>query len=708
MILKQKKSFFWLFTYFLFILSLSAQAGSILHLRSGRIQLGAPGSADTIPALEKSRAEYSRIFQFKSQITPDDRKILESQGLRIARYLPEDAYVVLGSAQQLSQSSLILSARLQGESPVRPEWKIGKEILRTEQVDRSTLWIVSLYPKASVASAVESIKVIPDLTALPIASEDLAVRGSWAAIQRVTSIPEVEWVQPVPSFVTFMLALDGSTPAPSPVPPALTGFESGTRIMGFEKAWERGFHGEGQILAMADTGVDTGVLSTLHRDLLGQVTQGYAMGIGSKAWNDPQGHGTHVCGSVIGNGTVSDGAIRGGAYQAKMIASGLWSPIMNNISFPTNFDYLMGTPFKEGARVHTNSWGNPANLGIYDTFAMRVDEVMWNYPELLIIFAAGNSGQDLNLDGRIDEGSVSSPGTAKNVLTVGASENYLLEGGNQKKLKDLREGDKKWGVPPLADDILSNNPDGLAAFSSRGPTRDGRLKPEIVAPGTNIVSTRASDPATSTLWGPYNDHYVYAGGTSMATPLTAGAAGVARQYLVQSRRLATPSAALVKAVLLHTAKDLYPGQYGLGPKQEIPVKRPNVHEGYGRVDMELLTRLAQETQMFDSKAGVGSGESIELTSIQLERGQKIRATLSYTDAPASPGAEAALVNNIDLELEEVASGKVSSLRDSVNNSEMLELSGLAPGQYRLRVVGKNVPQGKNGKQPFAVIVSQLD
>src|SRR5262249_10882903 len=161
--------------------------------------------------------------------------------------------------------------------------------------------------------------------------------------------------------------------------------------------------------------------------------------------------------------------------------------------------------------------------------------------------------------------------------------------GIQNKLGDLRDGSKKWGVEPLKSDTISNNPNGLACFSSRGPTKDGRIKPEIVAPGTNIVSTRSRQPKASPLWGEYDANYVYAGGTSMATPLTAGAAAVVRQYLTQTRGISAPTGAMIKATLMHTATDLFPGQYGMGAGQELPTQRPNIHEGYGRVNVDFAT-----------------------------------------------------------------------------------------------------------------------
>src|SRR5206468_8087123 len=149
-------------------------------------------------------------------------------------------------------------------------------------------------------------------------------------------------------------------------------------------------------------------------------------------------------------------------------------------------------------------------------------------------------------DGVIDPDSLLAPGTAKNVVTVGASENLRETGGFS-------------GVPwllfsfcyatqPIATDLPSDNIDGMAAFSSRGPADDGRVKPDIVAPGTNIVSARSHYPGAGTLYGPYetNANYVYSAGTSMATPLAAGAGVLAPQWLTL-HGIADPSGASVKA-----------------------------------------------------------------------------------------------------------------------------------------------------------------
>ncbi|HML25369.1 MAG TPA: S8 family serine peptidase, partial [Methanomethylovorans sp.] len=89
---------------------------------------------------------------------------------------------------------------------------------------------------------------------------------------------------------------------------------------------------------------------------------------------------------------------------------------------------------------------------------------------------------------------------------------------------------------------------------------DGRIKPDIVAPGTFIISTRSSVSDTEG-WGAVNEDYIYMGGTSMATPIAAGGLALIRQNYVDNLNV-TPSAALLKATVINGASDMQPGQYG--------------------------------------------------------------------------------------------------------------------------------------------------
>jgi subtilisin family serine protease len=249
----------------------------------------------------------------------------------------------------------------------------------------------------------------------------------------------------------------------------------------------------------------------------------------------------------------------------------------------------------------------------------------------------------------------------------------------------------------------------MAVFSSRGPTADGRLKPEVVAPGTNIVSVRSKHPKAKPedSWGIYDDNYLYMGGTSMATPLTSGAMAVVRQYLV-SKLGNSVSAAMLKATVANTAEDLFPGQFGTRASgQEQPTRRPNNHEGWGRVN--LATLVADRTiALYDEHAGLATGQQ-KGYAVDVHAGQALRVTMSYTDAPGTASAARTLVNDLDVKVVDSAghtyfpNGK--SAKDDVNNTEEVDLLNAAPGSYQVIVSGANIPQGKNGAQPYALVIS---
>ncbi len=251
--------------------------------------------------------------------------------------------------------------------------------------------------------------------------------------------------------------------------------------------------------------------------------------------------------------------------------------------------------------------------------------------------------------------------------------------------------------------------EGMALFSSRGPTADGRNKPDIVAPGTNILSARSKDrrinptnPAP-TMWGVYNAEYVYAGGTSMATPITAGAAALVREYLIKGKSIANPSAAIIKGLLMHTAHDLFPGQFGTGEKQEVQ-NRPNSVEGFGRVDMNAATNLGEETIILDNSTGVATNESAPSLVVTVGTTGYFMATLNYTDAPAAASAARTLVNDLDFEVIH-PNGTITQSIDNKNTTQMVELKNLPMGQYRVNIKGINVPSGRNGRQPYALVAT---
>ena len=346
-----------------------------------------------------------------------------------------------------------------------------------------------------------------------------------------------------------------------------------------------------------------------------------------------------------------------------------------------------------------------ADAGSYGIDSRAADGFVWEHPEMLVVAAAGNAAVDLNpADGVVDAGSVGSPATAKNALSVGAAE------GRRDVSRVWRDSwPEDFAVEPIALDRMSqaDGPQGMAAFSGRGPCADGRFKPDLVAPGTFIAIPRPADLADAG-WGVADDtNFVFVGGTGVAAEQVADAARQARQWLADARGIFSPSAALVKALLIAGARDLAPGQYGAGAKQEIPQLRPNFVQGAGRLDLARALQ-AGKGEIFDLYDGqtlaAGAAETYELNAGQA--GGRVVLVLVYSDYPASPAAGRALVNDLDLTVT-TPSGTVLHPNgragpDDVNNVEMIEFEADEAGAYLARVEARAVPMG--GGQPYALVV----
>lgn len=339
------------------------------------------------------------------------------------------------------------------------------------------------------------------------------------------------------------------------------------------------YEGAGEVIAVADTGFDAGSTVSPHPAFTGRVTRLYDLGRPGKT-DDPDGHGTHVCGSAVGDGNSASmgGAIQGTAPQATLVVQSLIDPSGGLSGIPADLTDLFEPPYRDDhARVHTSSWGAVTPGLPYGQRSREIDDFVWNHPDLVICFSAGNSGTDRDGDGIVNLKQVGLEAAAKNCITVGACEsdrpNIELTYGS------IRPSD--FPKSPIHNDPMANHPEGMAAFSSRGPTREGRFKPDIVAPGTSILSAHSHHaPAASTLFGSSSDpDYFFESGTSMATPLVAGCAAVLRETLVKNG-ISTPSAALVKALLINGAVELA-GQYN--PSEAGP--SPNNNSGFGRVNL---------------------------------------------------------------------------------------------------------------------------
>lgn len=401
------------------------------------------------------------------------------------------------------------------------------------------------------------------------------------------------------------------------------------------------FEGEGQIVAVADTGFDRGSTTDVHPAFQGRVARLYDLGRPGNT-NDPAGHGTHVAGSVLGDGNSATLGlrIRGTAPRARLVLQSVLDRSGELGGLPFDLNDLFRPPYQDdGARVHTNSWGSPSRriAGVYNDNAKEVDQFVFRNRDCVICFSAGNEGSDGNANGQVDGTSITPPATAKNCITVGASENdrpmfTLTYGGGWPS---------DFPAEPIASDRVSNNPEGMVGFSSRGPTRNLRIKPDVVAPGTFILSTRsrATQDEGWALSG--DDLFYFMGGTSMATPLVAGCAALVREFLIKERGLQRPSAALVKAMLINGARDIT-GQYLPSEASAIP----NSAEGFGRIDMRATIgpfATGETLTISDENTALDTGQQESHTVDVPANARLLKVTLVWTDPPSE-----ALQNDLDL------------------------------------------------------------
>ncbi len=465
--------------------------------------------------------------------------------------------------------------------------------------------------------------------------------------------------------------------------------------------------GDGQVVGIADTGLDNA-----HPDFKGRIAGLVARGRPNDP-SDPHGHGTHVAGSVLGSGASSRRKICGTAPGAKLFFQSLLDASGGLGGLPLSLGDLFEEAYQAGARVHNNSWG-AATSSMYTFNSIDVDEYAAGRKDMLIVIAAGNEGDashSLNSQkGFVDWLSIGSPATAKNALTVGASRSNRTQGG----LSNMTYGQawpNNYPDPPIASESVSGNPECLAAFSSRGPCDDRRIKPDLVAPGTDILSTKSSLAPLRNFWGAYqtNGKYAYMGGTSMATPLVSGCAALVREYYVKQRDH-SPSAALLKATLINGTRPLS------GPDALADFAfTPNFHQGFGAVYLPTTLPNAAFPNMKlefvddwqDASKGFAQTGQRYRCKFTITGGKSLRITMAYTDLPAR-----ALQNNLNLFVQHLPSGQKwignsqlpMSLKipDPDNNVEVVRLENPPAGDYLIQISAVNLLKGP---QDFALVVT---
>ena len=599
------------------------------------LELNRPLSNDV---LEPRRDAQLLLINIDRNMLDVRKDLSDISGLEVREFVGPSGLIVQGTSTALQNAQTVPSVVAQWDVPLAMFlddsmldallFEGGNEALQGEEVRLEGWWSDQQLDTVNIADA-QGNTIEQDLSLVAQAALDDVehldqgqYRGTLAtsSVLDVVRQPSVMWLRFEPQMV---FENDQS--------------KNHMKINTMRSYFTTDLDGSGQIVAVADSGLDED-----HGDFGTRVVGNYdVIGDGSTA-DKHSGHGTHVACTVLGDG--SKGGYAGVAPDAELYFQAMENDNTGNFVSPS-LNYLLNTAYNAGARIHTNSWGSSATStqGEYTSEAEAVDDRAFNYDKvsngqegLTILFAAGNDGPNA--------GTVGSPSTAKNVVTVG---NHQAR--------------------------YSGAPDNLMSGSSRGPTDDGRIKPDIIAPGGYVRSCRAQEAQDIAGSSWQSTWYLEYTGTSMATPNAAGAATLIREYLIEIAQRPSPQGALIKALLVLGAQDIN--------SRDVP----NNDEGWGRVNLKETLAPSQGRGIWvdDRSVLTSSGASKSYVFNVTYANSQLKAVLAWSDYRGSRFASKALVNDLDLEVEspdgtlylgnDFASGRSTTggTKDDINNLEVV-------------------------------------
>ena len=673
----------------------------VVNLPGGVFDPFTSAPTGTLSGAEASALPHEGYYIVQFDKTANDEMLsrLRKRGVEVLQYVPNRAFYVYASAGAASNALDDPDVRWVGR--LLPEHKIPPvlaEQIRTAKGSSSLPANIAPLQMASDRNAVFDIAVFKreDLNAVSarielstggVVRNVIDLPGNFFNIVRVEASPDTiasaanvegifridAWSRPVAEDERAAQIVAGN-------------YISTTAISGpgYDPLTQFGVDGTGVTLSVVDDGVgipgDGGFYITSSNAVNGPLR-----GASSGA----SGHG-HLNASIIAGNTPFSSLDANGynfglgvAPKSHIINIPLLRPGYAGTEANTVNDTLVTVgPNGVPGFISNNSWGNGTNGNSYDSFAAQYDGFVRDASStasidpLLIVFSAGNSGT-LGL---------TRPKVSKNTISVGNLENVRTE-------------------------LLgtANNIDDLDSSSSIGPAADGRIKPDISAPGTAITGGRSG---TDPLFGNIDTYHRWSIGTSHAAPQVAGAAALFTQFWKQTHSGVNPSPALVKAALINGAVDVNGVSTGAA--------RPNGYEGWGRVNLKnVLNTGAAVTYINETDSINGTGAGRNYVGSIADPSLPLRVTLVWTDPPGA--ADPALVNDLDLEVivgGYIYKGNILSngssvaggTRDSVNNVENVFLPAGQSGPLFIRVKGSAINgdgilgNGDPTDQHFALVV----
>ncbi len=594
---------------------------------------------------------------------------LKLGGVHVLGYVPKYTLILHADQEQLAYVRAMPFVRWTGI--FQPAYKIESELISATGKERLT---VQLFPDEEVNEAANQITAL-GCEIIEIVDHRLCktidVATDLECVNDIAAIPGVQWIQQwsEPVICNENVQWVTQTGHQSSIPPDSIG----------RRVWNEGLKGQGMVLSTSDSGIRTdhdmfydpsclisgpGVYADHRKIVAYKVLSG-------ATFSGEVYHGTFVNCMVAGNDTLlGTSGYDGMAKEARIYFVDV-ADEYNNWYLPVNLTTLYdsiypGHGLEYNILQHSGSWAYSNTTGTYKLQDAANDAYVWAHRDFLTLYAAGNSGVTWG---------IKTPAIAKNTIGVGATGNGI------------------WA-------------NTIWWSSSRGPTQDHRVKPNLMAPGSSVIS---ADGLTTNGYRPGS-------GTSFAVAAANGSIGLIRQYLMAgfypsgtenpADSIEYQSAALLRAMAIVSC-DPNIGSYVV----------PDSNIGWGRIDVDSVLYFNGDTRkllILDDTIGINTGQSI-IDSFVVNSNIPLRMCLAWSDTAAAPYASLSLVNDLNLELTAPGgtfyrgnqySGGYSISNpidwDDRNVEECVRVNDPEPGTWYLTVSGQNIPFGP---QPFAYAIT---
>jgi hypothetical protein len=584
-----------------------------VHLPGGAFDPLKNPPAETVqPGLASKYGPGYFVVQLGDIATDEILSSLQAEGFEVIQYVPNNAFIIYGESSQATRIAENSRVRWVGELTAKN--KITPSLLGAapESKRDSSTYNIAVFSRADLDSVADQIAqvsgghLLAEMTLQETFFNIVRIAMSPAQLEAVASIQDVVRID---SWVP-------RTKEDERAAHIVAGNYSGTNTLsapGYDPLTQFGVDGTNVTVAVSDDGVSIPGVGGFYLTATNTVNanlRSATAGAGSS-------HG-HLNASIIA------GASPFGALDPLGFNYGLGiAPKAHIVNIPFLKAGYTGTdanaandavatngPNGVPATISNNSWGAGVNNNAYDSEAATYDglardaSAAVSVDPLLFVFSAGNLGNQ----------GLTRPKVAKNLIAVGSSENLRTEL-----------------------EATSNNLDDMSGFSARGLAADGRIKPDIVAPGDTITGGRAGD--CSGITSCFETNHVWSEGTSHSAPQVAGVAALFWQYWKSTHAGINPSIALAKAAILQTGREMG----GNGATSPLP----NGDEGWGRVNLKYMLNTGVAMKYEDQTTNFASpGNNVVYTGKIVDGSKPFRATLVWTDPPGA--VDPALVNNLDL------------------------------------------------------------